>query len=497
METTTPKITRPALLLSMAVLLGIGADVLLYGQAIGLGWALFLLLLPGALLLMGGVEGSELRWKQLGPLLVAHVFFASMLAIRADTGLTALNLAACFVLLGLIAALFIGGTLAESGLKVILGSPFRVLGAAIWQAAPVVSEVSQRVKTSESGRHRSLSVIRGLLLAAPVLIILIPLLVSADPRFGQLLEHVFSGLLPKNLEERLLRLFLMLLSTWLVAGGLAGTLLRVPDEPRTLRPTEENPLGFIEGAIVLGSVATVFGAFLTLQVSYLFGGHARVQGIPNLTYSQYARHGFGELVIVATLTATLIQGLRAGVKRIGGQEAAFAGLATINLVLTLVLLTSAWQRMAAYEQVYGATAMRIWVDTFITWLGVVLVWLIGTLWVTSWSQRFVAGGLVCALGFGITVNLLNPERLAAIRNRTHPRAPEVKVTIETADLALSSWQKMPAGWGRRNIAVELSSTVVQTKRATSWQSWNLARARAHSALLPVEQELVTSATSSP
>lgn len=496
METTKPTITRPALLLSLAVLLGVGADVLLYGQAIGLGWALFLLLLPGALLLIGGVEGRAIAWKQLGPVLLVHLFFASMLAIRADPALTALNLAACFVLLGLMVYVFIGGSLADLGLKEILGSPFKSLIDATWQAAPVVQDVSQRFKTSETSRQRGFSVLRGLLLTLPVLIVLVPLLASADPRFGQLLEKAFSGFLPKNLDERMPRFFWTLLGIWLVAGGLVGALLRVPSEARPVRAAAENPLGFIEGAIVLGSVTTVFGAFLGLQVSYLFGGHTRVQNVPNLTYAQYARHGFGELVVVATLTAALIGGLRAGVRRLGWQEKAFSGLSTVNLLMTQVLLVSAWQRMAAYEQAYGATAMRIWVDTFIAWLGLVLLWLIGTLWVESWSRRFVAGGLVCALGFGITINLLNPQRLAVVRNLTHARMPEVKVTTATADLALSAWRRAPAGWQRERLAWELWSNLGKNE-TMRWQSWSWERAQARASLLLAEQELAAETTSPP
>jgi hypothetical protein len=483
METTKPMITRPALLLSLAVALGVGADVLLYGQAIGLGWALFLLLLPGALLLMGGVEERGMRWRQVAPLLVVHAFFAAMLAIRADPALTALNLSACFVLLGLIAGAFIGGSLADSGLMAILGGPFRVLADATWRAFPVVHQVSQRFKASEAGRSRGLSVARGLLLAAPVLVILVPLLASADPRFGQLLEKTFSGLFPKSWDERGARLLWILAATYLIAGGLAGTLLRLPITTRPARSAEENPLGFIEGAIVLGSVAMVFGAFLSLQISYLFGGHARVQSVPNLTYAQYARHGFGELVLVATLTALLIEGLRAGVRRSGAQERVFAGLATVNLGMTLVLLTSAWQRMAAYEQAYGATPLRIWVDTFIVWLGLVLLWLVATLWVASWQRRFVAGGLVCALGFGITVNLLNPARLAAVRNLTHPRRADIPMEIETMDLAIEANKTAP----NEGRSMEIKSWG-HNWAADSWASWNLARRRAYSALHPAGQE---------
>ena len=44
---------------------------------------------------------------------------------------------------------------------------------------------------------------------------------------------------------------------------------------------------------------------------------------------------------------------------------------------------------------------------FIAWLGVAYLWLLVTLWLRH--DRFAVGGFVCALGFLVTVNLLNPD----------------------------------------------------------------------------------------
>ena len=475
---TKPALGHPALLLIVAGIAGLLADALLYGQGVGIGWALFLLLPPGALLLLGAAEGRRPRWGQLLPLLISYGFFAVMQAIHADPALAALNFAACVVLLGLMARLYAGGTLLDLGFGQILGGAFRLFGAATWHAAPVGARVLAGVKTSETGKKSGLGVARGLLLAVPVLVVLIPLLASADPRFGKLLENLAGSLLPKNLEEVVGRTALTLFAIWLIAGGLAWTLSKAPDAPRNLGDAESHPLGFLEGVTVLGVVALVFGAFLGLQASYLFGGDARVQSVPGLTYADYARRGFGELVAVATLTAALVEGLRAIVKRESvAQTRIFSALSTASIGMTLVMLSSAWQRMAAYEAAYGATSTRIWVDAFIVWLGVVLLWLAATLWRSSLSHRFALGGLACAVGFGVTVNLLRPERLAAAHNLDRPKQlASIRATEETADLALRALPRLPFE-GMAEWRIEQFRAIQRDGKKAAWPSWNLARAR--------------------
>jgi hypothetical protein len=75
---------------------------------------------------------------------------------------------------------------------------------------------------------------------------------------------------------------------------------------------EEKPvlppfLGFTEAAIVLGSVAVLFAAFVYIQFQYFFGGQANIH-IDGYTYSEYARRGFGELITVAVFSLLLILG---------------------------------------------------------------------------------------------------------------------------------------------------------------------------------------------
>src|SRR6185369_16696657 len=64
-------------------------------------------------------------------------------------------------------------------------------------------------------------------------------------------------------------------------------------------------IGIIESLIVLGSVDLLFAAFVLIQFAYFFGGQRNIS-LEGLTYSDYARRGFFELVAVSVLTLALV-----------------------------------------------------------------------------------------------------------------------------------------------------------------------------------------------
>ncbi|WP_395145480.1 DUF4153 domain-containing protein [Armatimonas sp.] len=468
---------RAGSLLVVGLGLGALADWLLYGQQLGLGWTLFLGALPLALLILLRHNGIRPAWASLGPLLGGYAFFAVMLSVRSSEFVTALNATACVFLLALLARFALPGQLRELRLGELLGVPFSLLGATLHRAAPSVAEVAKTLQSAEKRRSAG-PLVRGLLLSLPVLIVLVPLLASADAIFASYVTEITHWLRPERWEEQAGRVFYVLLITWLTVGGLtmALTSRRLSASPKA---PEELPLGFVEAMTVLSSVALVFGAFLSIQLTYLFGGAARVLSVPGLTYAEYARRGFAELVTVAVLTLALILGLQALTRRTGKQASGFSGLSTVIVLETLVLLSSAWNRMAAYESAYGATQTRLHVDVFILWLGVALLWLIVTLWSRPWSPRFAIGALVCALGFAASLNLLNPDAYVVRRNAQRWEKTGKLDTDALYDLSEDAnaelrrlCQKLPEGEQRRKLQGWIGP---HQRPLGTWQSWHAAR----------------------
>ena len=116
----------------------------------------------------------------------------------------------------------------------------------------------------------------------------------------------------------------------------------------------------------------LFAAFVALQVAYLFGGLDTLAAIA-LTYAEYARRGFFELVAVVVLVGALVLGLEAVVAH---RSRAYVVAILALVALTAVVLASSFLRLRLYQDAYGWTELRFYVLAAI-----------GFLAITSWRQR--------------------------------------------------------------------------------------------------------------
>ncbi len=111
-----------------------------------------------------------------------------------------------------------------------------------------------------------------------------------------------------------------------------------------------------------------------VQISVLFGGDEHVQVTEGLTYAEYARQGFWQLLFVTIL----VLGVIAVAIRVAGREEArdrlFLRVLIGGLCLTtLVIVASAIHRMSLYENAYGYSVERLLVRWIELGLGLVLV----------------------------------------------------------------------------------------------------------------------------
>jgi uncharacterized protein DUF4153 len=84
--------------------------------------------------------------------------------------------------------------------------------------------------------------------------------------------------------------------------------------------------------VALGALNLLFLAFVVVQFRYLFGGEGLVEERVGLTYAEYARHGFFELVAVSVLVLVVLLAADALVVRSAGRGGRFARLFSAGLV---------------------------------------------------------------------------------------------------------------------------------------------------------------------
>ncbi|HJR81014.1 MAG TPA: DUF4173 domain-containing protein, partial [Anaerolineales bacterium] len=257
-------------------------------------------------------------------------------------------------------------------------------------------------------------VVRGTVIALPVIAIFASLLSSADPIFATQLEDFMNIFNLENLPESIFRLVYILILAYVLAGAFLHAAEKSGEKvkEKTWLPPF---LGFTEAAIVLGSVTVLFTAFVIVQFQYFFGGQANIS-LEGYTFSEYARKGFGELVVVAFFSLLLLLGLGAITQReTETQRRVFSAFGAGLVGLVIVMLVSAYQRLVLYEMAYGFSRLRTYTHVFMIWLGLLLV----TVVVLELLRRERGIGLaivLTGLGFVVSLNLLNVDAFIVQEN---------------------------------------------------------------------------------
>ncbi|HEV2774031.1 MAG TPA: DUF4173 domain-containing protein, partial [Solirubrobacteraceae bacterium] len=135
-----------------------------------------------------------------------------------------------------------------------------------------------------------------------------------------------------------------------------------------------------------------------------------------LTYAQYARSGFAQLVVVAALTLAVVAGALRWARTENVRHARVLRVLLCALcLLTLVVLASALHRLGLYEQAYGFTRTRLAVHGLLLFGGVLFALVIVALagerreWL---AQATVLLAAVAALLFWVS----DPDRRIAAHN---------------------------------------------------------------------------------
>jgi len=283
----------------------------------------------------------------------------------------------------------------ELAVSTAAGAPIVALTDVDWRALPATGRM----------RHAGGAAV-GVAAAIPVAALFGSLLMSADPVFNRLMVQTLDIDL-EALGSHVAQVFFW---AWVVAG-----LLRVlcRSDGIAVTPGRGGSLGLLEVGVVLVVVDLLFLAFVAVQFRYLFGGDEQVRAIAGMSYAEYARRGFFELVTVAALSLPLLLLADWSLDQRERRRArAFRGLALLMLVLLDVMLASALYRMRLYTVQFGLTELRFYTTAFMGWLVLVFGWFAATV-LRGQRERFGTGALLAGWLVLVGLNLAKPDALIA------------------------------------------------------------------------------------
>jgi hypothetical protein len=347
-----------------------------------------------------------------------------------------------------------------------------------------------REKTRNSHNKTLLKVSFGLLLTLPLLLVVVPLLASADSIFKHNISGLQELLLSINLGSFLFRMIWILLVSSYLFSYLWAILY-----PRMIL-TKETPKGeplkldTTVALTVLVVVNAVYLLFTLVQFSYFFAaGHGILPD--NTNYAEYARRGFAELILVTMINFSLLMGGIHWVQTVGYRISIFLKtMLTLLVGSTMVMLISAFLRLSLYEEAYGYTSTRILVHAFMIFLGVLLVLSLIRVWVDSLPllKQFIIVTLVSWI-------LLNFSTIDVIITKNNLQRYTLSGKIDMAYIGSLSYDSIPTLVdyydNTSNKPVGLKELLLNKKSELSnkeqgWQAFNLAQYRAMEALKHVK-----------
>ncbi|SDW70787.1 DUF4153 domain-containing protein [Paenibacillus sp. PDC88] len=389
--------------------------------------------------------------------------------------------------------------------------------------ASVSYAYSKRV--NEGSRAVSRKIVFGLAISAPLVIIVISLLSSADGMFERVMFGIPRWLDEITYSEGFFRFMWILLLTLFFFGYVYGFIQPVSvrkTDPETGHWREEDITDTQEGSVskgepewrlvtetagtknrisesnrdslhlrldpiiastVLTMVNVVYLVFVILQFTYLFG--AFEGALPEgMTYADYARRGFAELMLVALLNFGILMGVLlytddkgSAVLRIFQKV-----LLYILVICSIIILYSAFSRLALYEEAYGFTYLRYLVHAFMLLLAILMV--IAGLRIHFERIPLAKCYIVFGLAAYVAINYAGMDTYIAEKNieRYH-----IHQKMDPYFLSSLSMDAVP-------VLIEFSSEYPEiqnnlqadynrlNEREQAWPSFNVAEYRAHQAL---------------
>jgi two-component system, OmpR family, sensor histidine kinase BaeS len=361
-----------------------------------------------------------------------------------------------------------------------------VLGAISWPVAGLRGMPwLGRTMRAVGGGDNSVAVIRTAILSALALLVFGLLFATGDAIVG----HWLSLVVPDVEEGLVLRVFVAVAVTGVV---LAASYLAL-NPPATNAPGVRRPAQHrFEWLAPVLLVDAVFVLFLAAQAAVFFGGHDYIRSATGLTYAEYVHQGFGQLTFATALMLLVVWAASRKAGDTPSDRWWLRGSLGALCLLTLVVVASALYRMDLYQDAYGFTRLRLLVDLFEGWLGLVVIGvLVAGIRLSGWwlPRMALLSGAALLLGLA----LANPDAWIARHNLERYEATGkvdwFYLSGLSADAVPTLVEELPQA-DRYCVLREFQD------EKDGWAGWNLSRTRAYEELRRIEPDLAEDAATS-
>src|SRR4030043_848774 len=472
-------------LLFYGLIIGVSFDIFFYNKTLGISYLVFIVLILVVLLVSfwGSLKKlNNLAWLFTVPvLLISSTFF-----IYSNQVLRILNYIIVPILIIMLSSLVANLNKSDwSDIRFIGDIAKRIFVPFRFIHKPFLTLFKITDYRGNDSKSRILpKIFLGILISVPILAIIIWLLSSAD--------IVFKNLFLNIPISRIFNHFLVIIIVSVYAICFLWALIKAFDEGQGPAYSKIKWKLFLDPVIlltVLVLINTIYAVFSVIQFAYLFGGSSFV--LPSsYTYAEYARRGFFELVIVSIINfGILLFGITFVKKDNKRIFVAIRVLLTLLVIFTFILLISAFYRMLVYEQAYGFTYLRIFVQTFMIML--FFLFIINIIYIWYPKLPIIKSYFIISLAIYIIMNFANVDIIIAknninryfetgqidmvyLKSLSYDAIPEMQRLLISVKSSSDSEEKQIAG----DIIEYFNERKLDLESQKSWQSFNISKYKA-------------------
>jgi len=278
--------------------------------------------------------------------------------------------------------------------------------------------VSLSVLIKKDHARKSFPVLVGIVIAIILLIIVVPLLETADAGGFGMITGFFREHLRFNSFDQIIYMIITIPVAAYLYGLVSGAahkkgldIINIEDAQKNVRALRfASPTTIY---IVLGAVCVVYLVFVLSQIPYFFSAFTGSTPDGWLSYAEFARQGFFELVWIASinLVLLLISNILSKSPRI--QAPVLKIFNIVLAVITLLLIATAFSKMALYISTFGLTMRRLLPCLFMVFLLFVFAAIIA---MQKWHFSIMRFALIVGAIMITGMSLANPDAMVVRYN---------------------------------------------------------------------------------
>lgn len=325
----------------------------------------------------------------------------------------------------------------------------------------------------------------GVAISLPVLFIVLTLLMSADTQF----ERIIGGI-PDWFKIMDAESFFRIIIVLIYGSSFFGFMqILIHKKMNGMKQPEKSSTVYLDAIIaitVLVLINAVYVLFTIVQFKYFFGGQLQA----DYTYAEYARKGFFELLFVTMINLTILVAAITFVHYASKTTKRFMqSLLTILVLVSSVMLCSAFLRLSMYEDAYGFTFTRVLAHSFMIFLAVIFTYTLVKIWIEKLSLFHFY--FISALVYFTAITIVNVNQVVVEKN-IYRYENTGKIDIHYLNSLSNTGVLGLIELYEKDQNIPGLETILQERKREAltanypWQSYNLKREQAFAALKKLE-----------